>query len=353
MLDAHVEARRGQLALAVALDAGGGETLVLVGESGAGKTSVLRMLAGLDPLLAGHVRVGGSTWEDARAGIRLSPADRSVGWVPQDAALFPHLTVAENVAFGLRNRRDARSRAMELLERVGAGALAARAITALSGGERQRVALARALAMEPQLLLLDEPLSALDGETRAALRATLRSVLPTQRGATILVTHSPTEALALGGRIAVLEGGRVVQVGAADDLLAHPRSRSVAAFFGANFFRGAIVARPEPGLAEVVVDGGRLVVVDPGGEGEVLSVVPPAAIVLSRQAPEGSARNVFRGPIRELVPEPPHGERLRVVLDTSPRLVAEVTAAGARALALAPGAVVHASFKATAIRAYR
>lgn len=150
-----------------------------------------------------------------------------------------------------------------------------------------------------------------------------------------------------------MEQGRIIQEGTGDELLVRPRSHSVAAFLGANFFRGSIAARPEAGLAELAVTGGRMAVVDPGGDGEVFAVVPPSSITLSRSAPEGSARNVFHGAVRELVPEPPHGERLRVALDTTPPLVAEVTAAGARALALAPGVSIFASFKATGVEGYR
>lgn len=360
MLDALLHSLRGGFALHAGLELPGGGTLVLAGGSGAGKTSVLRLLAGLDPLREGHIRVNGVSWADPVRGVCLPASQRSVGWVPQEGALFPHLSVRENVDFGRRTsvvsrRSTAHSRPTtdDLLHRCGASHLTDRRVATLSGGERQRVALARALAVEPALLLLDEPLSALDPDSRMALRVTLASIIAQREGMTLLVTHSPLEALALGGRIAVMEAGTIVQEGTGDDLLLHPRSHSVAAFLGANFFRGAIRTRPEPGLAELTVAGGTLVVVDPGGDGEVFAVVPPTAIVLSRAAPEGSARNVFPGVVREVVPEPPHGERVRVSLDSAPRLVAEVTAAGARSLGLEQGVAVFASFKATAVRGYR
>ncbi|HET9150528.1 MAG TPA: ABC transporter ATP-binding protein [Gemmatimonadales bacterium] len=352
MLDARLASNAGALALDLALGLPAGGVLVLTGVSGSGKTSALRLLAGLDRLAGGFVRVNGAAWADSARRLHLDPSARSVGWVPQGAALFPHLSVRENVAFGLGSR-DSRLAARDLLAQCGAAHLADRRVTTLSGGERQRVAIARALAVNPELLLLDEPLSALDPESRAALRATLAGILAGRAGMTILVTHSPLEALALGGTIVVLEQGRVAQEGRPEELLLHPRSESVAAFLGANLLRGPIRSRPEPGLAELQAGGASVVVVDPGGEGEVYAVVPPSAIVLSRLAPEGSARNVFHGPVREVVPEPPHGERVRVALDTAPRLVAEVTAAGARALELAPGVPVFASFKATAVSAYR
>ncbi len=351
MLDARLCRRHGALDLEAELQLPPGGTLVLAGGSGAGKTSVLRLLAGLDPLDEGHILVDGQRWADTARSIHRAANERSVGWVPQEASLFPHLNARDNVAFGLS--RDRRRRADELLERCGAGGLAGREIAGLSGGERQRIALARALAVGPALLLLDEPLSALDPENRTALRSTLAAIIAERQGVTLLVTHSPLEALALGSRIAVMERGKVVQHGTGDELLLRPRSHSVAAFLGANFFRGVIVSRPESGLAELDAGDGRLTVVDPGGASDVFAVVPPTAIVLSRAAPEGSARNIFRGEVTELAPEPPHGERIRVALATAPRLVAEVTPAGAQALGLAPGAVVFASFKATAVRAYR
>lgn len=360
MLDARLHSRVGALELDVALSVADGGTLVLAGGSGAGKTSVLRLLAGLDRPGQGCITVNGTTWADTDRDITLPASRRSVGWVPQEAALFPHLSVRQNVKFGRRSSvfghrsdDDRRPKTEDLLHQCGASHLADHPVTRLSGGERQRVALARALAVNPELLLLDEPLSALDPESRSSLRATLASVIAERRGLTLLVTHHPLEALALGSRIAVMEQGRIIQEGTSEELLVRPRSHSVAAFLGANFFRGSIAGCPEPGLAELAVAGGRITVVDPGGDGEVFAVVPPSSIVLSRSAPEGSARNVFHGTVRELVPEPPHGERLRVALDTTPPLVAEVTAAGARALELTPGAAVFAAFKATGVEGYR
>lgn len=206
MLDARLHSRRGGFVLDATLALASGGTLVLAGGSGAGKTSALRLLAGLDPLEQGHIRVNGAPWAEPGTRLALPASERSVGWVPQEAALFPHLSVRENVAFGM-TRPGA---APDLLEQCGASALADRRVAGLSGGERQRVALARALARDPELLLLDEPLSALDPESRQALRATLAAVLAQRRGMTLLVTHSPLEALALGGRIAVMDAGKDV-----------------------------------------------------------------------------------------------------------------------------------------------
>jgi molybdopterin-binding protein len=211
------------------------------------------------------------------------------------------------------------------------------------------VALARALVLEPRLLLLDEPLSALDRLARREIRSELARLLRELTCATIYVTHQPEEALAFGDRIAVLEAGRVSQQGTRDDLFRHPRSRYVAEFLGINFFRGTVVKREPGALAKVAVAGGELAVVDPGCEGEVTLVVQPREVTLARERPEGTARNVFRGRIEEIVPEPPAGELMRVLVGSTPPLAAEVTRASVESLGLETGEMVHASFKATGV----
>jgi molybdate transport system ATP-binding protein len=276
-----------------------------------------------------------------------------VGYVPQDYALFPHLSVQENVGFGLRAERrpraEVRRRTGSWLERLGIAELARRRPDALSGGQQQRVALARALILEPRLLLLDEPLSALDPPTRRAVRAELSRLLAGIPCTTVYVTHSPTEALALGHTILVLEAGRVDQIGERDDLLRHPRSAYVAGFMGVNLLRGRVARRLPGGLAAVATADGEVVVPDPGEGDEVFLTVSPREITLSRERPAGSAQNVYRGPIQEVAPEPPQGERVRVVLATRPPLVAEVTRAATEALGLRPGMEVYAAFKATGV----
>src|SRR5690606_19323955 len=212
MLRAQLASRRGEFALDVSLGAAAGETLVLVGPSGAGKSTVLRMLAGLERPERGAVHVGDDCWVDTAAETWVPPERRAVGWVPQDYALFPHMTALENVAFGLRARGlgpSARARAGDALWDVGLEREAALRPAHLSGGQRQRVALARALVLEPELLLHDEPLSAHDPATRCALRGLLRRVIAgrsvnARAVTTVYVTHSPMEALALGGRLAVM-----------------------------------------------------------------------------------------------------------------------------------------------------
>jgi molybdate transport system ATP-binding protein len=338
----------------VAFEAPAGATTVLVGESGAGKTSVLRLAAGLDQPESGRIRLGDEVLADPGAGIAVPPWRRDVGYVAQDYALFPHLTVAQNVAFGLEAKRVGRvaieSRVARTLRRTRISELARRRPAMLSGGQQQRAALARALVLDPRMLLLDEPLAALDLQTRRQVRGELRDLLRDLGCVTLYVTHSPLEALLFGDRIVVMEDGRVTQIGTRDDLLRHPRSRYVAELMGTNLLAGTVA---RSGAGRVRTTDGELAVSEPGDPGEVFLAVDPGQITIHPQAPEGSAQNVFVGPILELVPEPPTGERVRVVLGTHPALVAEVTHEAVAALELREGLLVYASFKATGIRTYR
>ena len=208
---------------------------VLFGPSGAGKTTVLRALAGLDPPDAGAITFDGETWFDAARRVHVPPQARRVGLVFQEYALFPHLSVEGNVAFGLRGRpgAEARSRIDELAATFGLGDLLHRRPAELSGGQRQRVALARALAPRPRLLLLDEPLSALDAPTRAELRGELRALLEQTEVPAVVVTHDRAEALALGHRLAVLVDGTIRQIGPVEDVFASPADPEVARAIGA------------------------------------------------------------------------------------------------------------------------
>ena len=359
MLRAEVTKRFGAFELSAGLEAGDRSVTVLVGESGSGKTTLLRALAGLARPDAGRIEVDGEAWFDSARGVDVPAPERPIGHVAQDYALFPHLSAAGNVAFGLRaqglSAREAAPRVGAALERLGVGALASRRPHELSGGQQQRVAMARALVLEPRLLLLDEPLSALDVQTRRAVRGELRRLLADLPCSTVYVTHSPAEALAFGERITVLEGGRVSQSGTRDELMRHPRSPYVAEFLGVNFFRGTLAGAGAPGGAEAVriaLPHGELVL-GAGGEGDVAAVVHPRDITLALAPPAGSARNVFAGAIEELAPEPPDGELVRVSLATRPPLIAEVTRAACEALALRPGLRVHASFKAAGVTVVR
>ena len=353
MLDLRVTKRLGGFTLEAGLSVGDHSVMVLVGESGSGKTTLLRLLAGLAHPDEGRIEVDGEIWFDGAAGRRLPAARRAVGYVAQDYALFPHLTAAENVAFGLRAQgvagREIARRAAATLERLGIAALARRKANELSGGQQQRVALARALVLDPRVLLLDEPLSALDAQTRRTIRGELRRLLAELPCTTLYVTHSTAEALALGERITVLEDGRVSQSGSREDLMRHPRSPYVAEFLGVNFFRGSLAVRADGAGARIALPQGELQIADDPTAGGVTVVVHPREITLAIERPRGTARNVFAGPIDELVPEPPSGDLVRVSLATTPPLIAEVTREAVEALGLVPGLEVFASFKAAGV----
>jgi molybdate transport system ATP-binding protein len=356
MLLADVRKRLRSFTLEATFGVERGETLVLVGESGAGKTTVLRLLAGLDRPDAGRICLGDETYFDAGAGVDLPAWQRDLAYLSQDYSLFPHLSALDNVAFGLRAQgmraRAARSRALGALHRVGLADAAARRPGQLSGGQQQRVALARALVLEPSLLLLDEPLSALDLQSRAELRTELRSVLQGTDCATVYVTHAPLEAIALGTRVAAIEAGRITQSGTPDELLRRPRTPYVAAFMGVNLLQGRLV-RGDDGLARLLTSAGSVAVAETGEEGELLVALDPRDITLHTQQPVGSAQNALHGSILEVTPEPPLGERVRVAVQTQPPLVAEVTRQAADALRLREGMPVWAAFKATGLKPYR
>lgn len=236
-LEARVVTHLGRLVLDVDLRTDRGGTLVVVGPNGAGKTTLLSLLLGALPVSRGRIAVGDTVLLDTDAGLCVPVERRRLGYVPQDFALFPHLTARENVAFGLvggtaRGRSARRERAETLLRSLGLGAHGDRRTTTLSGGEQQRVALARALAVEPRALLLDEPLSALDVHTRRDVRTTLAETLRTLGLPTLVVTHDREDARVLGDHIAVLEDGRITQHGTWDDLAAHPATRFVEEFAG-------------------------------------------------------------------------------------------------------------------------
>jgi molybdate transport system ATP-binding protein len=315
----------------------GRETLALVGPSGAGKSSVLRSIAGLLRPDRGRIALASTAWLDTKTGVDLPPERRSVGLVFQEYALFPHLDVRGNVAFGGRARVD------ELLGRFGISHLAKARPGDLSGGERQRVALARALARDPAVLLLDEPLSALDTHTRGVVRGELAELLAELRLPTLLVTHDFEDAAALADRVGVLVEGRILQLGSAAELLAAPADAFVASFTGANLLHG--LARPgADGLTEVVLDSGGSAFSTDAGAGRVGLAVYPWEVALARTEAADSALNHLRGEVRSLVTL---GNRVRVRVGP---LTAEITSASAERLGLVEGEPVVASFKATATR---
>ncbi|CAM5267394.1 Molybdate ABC transporter permease subunit OS=Streptomyces alboniger OX=132473 GN=modB PE=3 SV=1 [Streptomyces alboniger] len=325
------------------LDAEPGTTIAVVGPNGAGKTTLLRALLGLTPRAHARLRLG------ERDVTALPPHRRRVAWVPQEGALFPHLSALGNTAYGLRaqgvRRAEARREAQQWLDRLGVGHLGHRRPAQLSGGQAQRVALARALAARPRLLLLDEPLAALDQTTRAHVRHTLRRHLDGFGGVCLIVTHDPVEAVSLADRVLVLDEGRTLQDAPPTEVTRRPRSPWVARMLGRNAWPGTAGADGTLALA----GRGRLVVADPPAEGtRALAVIAPEAVSVHRERPEGSPRNVWHGTVREITTA---GSRLRVLVTSgeAPDLVAEITPQAAVELGLVDGAEVWTSVKATEV----
>jgi len=340
-LDARIVVRRPEFTLDVALTARPGEVVALLGPNGAGKTTALRALAGLVALADGHVTLDGVRLDDE------PPERRRIGVVFQDYLLFPHLTALDNVAFGPRcrhvPRRQAREQARSWLDRVGLADHVRKKPRELSGGQAQRVALARALAAEPKLLLLDEPLAALDARTRLDTRAQLRGHLSSFPGATVLVTHDPLDALMLADRLVIVEDGRIVQTGDAATITARPRTDYVARLVGLNLYRGHAT-----GTSVALPDGFVLVTASPL-DGDVFVAFPPSAVALYATRPSGSPRNTWQATVTAVAR---HGDALRVELAGPLPVAADVTPAAAVQLGLEPGRELWASLKATEATAY-
>jgi molybdate transport system ATP-binding protein len=344
-LTAHVAVQRGPLALDVDLAVADGEVLAVLGPNGAGKSTLLRVLAGLLAADGSTVAVDGAVWDDDA--VHLPPHRRALGVVFQDALLFPHLSVGENVAFGLRSRgvrRPVRAAAAEdWLGRVGLEGFAARRPGELSGGQAQRAALARALVGDPALLLLDEPLSALDARTRLTVRAELRHHLADFGGSTVLVTHDPVDAMALADRVVVVEDGRVVQEGTPVEVSRRPRTDYVARLVGLSLLPGTA------GGTTVRLDAGGVVAVAEEAAGPVFAAVRPESVALYLARPEGSPRNVWPA---TLTGATPHGATVRCELAGEVPLIADVTATAFAELGLVPGARVWATVKASEVAVY-
>lgn len=337
---ASLTARAGAFTVHAELAAAPGEVVALVGPNGAGKSTLLRALAGLLPATGSLVLAG-------RELVDVLPEERGVGWVPQAGLLFPHLSALDNAAYGLRARGVARAAAREQaqgwLDRLGVGPHAARRPAQLSGGQAQRVALARALAVGPRLVLLDEPMAALDAATRDDVRRLLRATLAGGPAPAVVVTHDPVDAVVLADRIVVLESGRVVQDAPAAEVAVAPRSPWVAGLLGLNAWRGTADAT---GL--VVDGGGHVGAAEPLRDGApALALADPSAVALHRQPPSGSLRTVLAGPVVETTSL---GGRVRVRVASTPPVLAEVTAAVAAALALADGGTVWATVPAPEVR---
>jgi molybdate transport system ATP-binding protein len=350
-LHADVGVDVGGFSLDVAVDVAPGETLAVLGPNGSGKTTLLRTLAGLIALDRGRVTVGDpgveTVLDDATTGRFVPPEERSVGMVFQQYLLFEHMTALDNVAFGLRARgmptAEARRRAHAWLERVGLDAHAGNRPRQLSGGQAQRVALARALATDPAMLLLDEPLAALDVSTRRQVRRDLRDHLDGYAGVRILVTHDPLDAYALADRVAIVDDGALMQVGTIAEITAHPRSRYVADLIGTNLIAGELT---DDGL---VTAAGVTIAVVADFTGPAFAVIRPQSVTLSRDTSATSARNTVTGTVDEI---DRLGDRVRVSIDGPLRLVAEITARALDAMDLRPDDTVHAAVKAVDIETY-
>jgi molybdate transport system ATP-binding protein len=347
VLEARIILRLGRLDLDVELEVEAGRVMALLGPNGAGKTTVLRALAGLLPLSGGQVVLDGQLLEHPSRRVRVPAERRPVGMVFQNYLLFPHLSALENVAFGLRARGRGRTQSRQLaaawLDRLGLSGLGNGRPGTLSGGQQQRVALARALATDPRMLLLDEPLAALDVSTRAEVRRDLRRHLRDFPGVNLVVTHDPLEAVALADRLAVIEEGRIVQSGSAAEVTGRPRSRYVADLVGVNLLRGRLRDRV------VELESGGQLVTAAAGAGEVYAVVAPRSVSLWRSRPDGSPRNVWEGRATGVDLQ---GDRVRVRVEASPSLVAEVTPAAMADLGLAEGTEIWMSVKATEVTVY-
>ncbi|MEE8603161.1 ABC transporter ATP-binding protein [Euzebya tangerina] len=365
-LQLAVTLRRGDLDLDIGLQVQPGEVVAIVGPNGAGKSTLLHLIAGLLSPDAGAIQIGARTLVDTARDVQLPPAARDIGVVFQSYRLFTHMSVLDNVVFGPRTgrrqtRADSRRRALEWLDTFGLAEQAGKKPTSLSGGQQQRVAVARALASDPACLLLDEPLAALDAESRADARRVLRTHLAAFDGPVLMVTHEPLEALALADQIVVLEEGRVTQTGSPADVARRPRSEWIAQLVGLNLFRGH-----RTGSQVDLADGGTIHVPGPNtglagrtdreaprdatGEESVLAAVHPRSVSLHRAEPAGSPRNIWRGHLGQVEFA---GDRVRVEVEGTPPIVAEVTAQAVADLDLAGGGAVWVSFKASEVAVYR
>jgi ABC-type spermidine/putrescine transport systems, ATPase components len=347
-LQADLRLTRGLLHLGVELSAQPGQIVAVLGPNGSGKTTLLHTLAGLIRCQHGQIHVAGSLWDCPAKNIWMAPEQRRTGLVLADHLLFPHLSVIDNVGFGPRSRgvpkADARARAAAELEALGLGDRLEVRPRELSTGQAQRVALARALATDPALLLLDEPLSALDPTTRAQTRADLGVRLRAFDGITILVTHDPLDALSLADRLVFIEAGHLVQEGTPQEVIARPRDPYVAQVVGLNFLRGRRIDDQQVDVAGTTVVAPEV----PSGAA-VCVTIPPSAVALYRMRPQGSPRNTWPVTVSDILLI---GQTARVSLTGPFALVAEVTTAAVAELRLGVGQELWATVKATEVRAY-
>jgi molybdate transport system ATP-binding protein len=353
-LDVTLTMQRGDFQLKVEVVVPPGEVLGVLGPNGAGKSTLLRALAGLATVSTGRILLGAQVLDDAEAGTFVPAEQRPVGLVFQDYRLFPHLTVRDNVAFAARSRgarrADAGRHADRFLAQLDLTALAHRKPAQLSGGQGQRVALARALAADPALLLLDEPLAALDARTRLDVRTELRRHLADFGGPVLLVTHDPLEAMVMTDRLLVIEDGRVVQEGTPHEVARRPATQYVARLVGLNLYPGK--ADSKDGTVRLT-GGGTLVAAptDPLRSGsDVLVALRPSAIAVHTEHPEhGSPRNIWEGTIGGLEML---ADRVRLQVEGRPDALVDLTPAAVAELDLRPGVHVWLTAKATEVDIY-
>ena len=344
-LEAHFVVRRPAHTTTVHLEAAPGEVVGLIGPNGAGKSTTLRALAGLLPVDDGEIRLHGMLLSGR--GVHLPPHERGVGFTFQDHLLFPHLTSLDNVAFGRRSRgtsrAESRQHAADWLTRLDVGGLASRKPRELSGGQAQRVAIARALASDPRMLLLDEPTASLDASGAMTLRTQLREHLRAFAGVSIVVTHTALDAMVMTDRIVVLDGGDIVQVGTPAQVAAQPHTQHVAALVGLNLVRG------DAREGVIALSSGMTIVSSQQLTGPAFATFSPGAVSLYTSRPHGSPRNVWQGRVTSVAP---HGDAVRVQVESGTRLLADITPAALAALSLRSGSVVWATVKATEVTAY-
>jgi molybdate transport system ATP-binding protein len=350
MLHLDVEANRGDFSLQLRLDVAPGQVFAVVGPNGSGKTTLLRVIAGLTPVTSGTVRLGELVLDDSGSEAFLPVRERPVSVVFQDYRLFPHLTVLDNVAFGPRStgatRGESREAASHWLRQFDLTEFSGRRPRQLSGGQAQRVALARALAATPQVLLLDEPLAALDAQTRLDVRGELRSHLAEFPGVCLLVTHDPLEALILADQLLVLEAGRVTQLGAPAEVARRPATPYVASLVGLNLYRGTVT-----GPDTVTLDSGATITAPCRDvTGAVLVTFRPSAVAVYLEQPaHGSPRNAWPAVVKniELL-----SDRVRLQVDGKINALVDVTPAAVADLRLTRGDDVWVTVKSTEIDVY-
>lgn len=341
-LEADITLARNGFEVGVQLDIAPGETVAIVGPNGAGKSSIVHALAGLDPVGRGQVTLGGRVLEAPDQGVFVAPHERRIGICFQDALLFPHLSVAENVGFRLiAQGATVHSLVDTWLERVGLGGYGARRVAELSGGQARRVALARAMIGDPDLVVLDEPFAGLDIAVHAGLRRMLQERVAEHRAPHLLITHDPVDAQALADRMLVLEQGHVTQRGTPEEIRRRPSTPFVAELVGVNLLTG----HATQGL--VALEAGlELAVVDHSIAGDVTVTVPPQAISLHRERPVGSPRNAW---VTTVASVHPVGGTVRVQLGNPAALIVDVTPGAVAELGIEPGREFWAAIKATSL----